>query len=49
MNEAMITLHEFGVAYENKPVLENVNTAHPKLPFLQHFLEKKAVLATAVS
>ena len=27
MNEAMITLHEFGVAYENKPVLENVNTA----------------------
>ena len=27
MNEALITLHEFGVAYENKPVLENVNTA----------------------
>ena len=27
MNEAMITLHDFGVAYENKPVLENVNTA----------------------
>ena len=27
MNEALITLHDFGVAYENKPVLENVNTA----------------------
>ena len=27
MNEALITLHEFGVAYENKPVLEGVNTA----------------------
>ena len=27
MNEALITLHDFGVAYENKPVLEGVNTA----------------------
>ena len=27
MNETLITLHDFGVAYENKPVLENVNTA----------------------
>ena len=27
MNEALITLHDFGVAYESKPVLENVNTA----------------------
>ena len=27
MNDALITLHDFGVAYENKPVLEGVNTA----------------------
>ena len=26
MNEALITLHDFGVAYENKTVLEGVNT-----------------------
>ena len=27
MKDAMITLHDFGVSYENKPVLEGVNTA----------------------
>ena len=27
MKDSLITLHDFGVAYENKPVLEGVNTA----------------------
>ena len=27
MNDAIITLHDFGVAYENKTVLSGVNTA----------------------
>ena len=27
MNDAVITLHDFGVAYENKTVLEGINTS----------------------
>ena len=29
MSETMITLHDFGVAYEKKTVLKNVNTSIP--------------------